>query len=79
MMFARSRSRFYDTIGGGHNIYTLDGGRLRAFDVSGSEITIDRPTWDANSVEEGSFDGVCWWRSAEDCDGLSGSVLLTNK
>lgn len=75
------KREFWDTVGGEHNIYTMNDGSLVAFDVEGGRADVEVPRWTTEEPSSG-FVGIRWWRPEyvrEYNDQLKGALRLTNK
>jgi hypothetical protein len=68
------RRNFHDTIARHQYIYTMDDGKLRAYDLEGQEVEVTVPSWKQNSK---AFRGVQWWQNKYEKTGET-VVLTTN-
>ena len=73
-----SNSKFYDMVGGNHNIYTYHECVLKAYDVEEAEMVVTPKSWCAKH----SALGVHWWESGFENkweEELKRVLLLTTK
>ena len=57
-----SKRKFYDTVSKTQMIYTMIHGKLRAYDLKGTEVKVYPTKWRILEIKD-SFTGIRWWNS----------------